>query len=170
MLSAASRTRADTHFTVDPQGGNNTFTAVFDTQIGERITASSSAIGCSLTVDEARQEAIEIDPLWWGLDARAVADLGQRLHRVWVRFRDCFRTRTRDTSTYAWTYLRGLLTMPQQRNYANISRRVVDLDDDGQGLQQFMSDSPWSSQPVFERIQAEIGQRPELHGESSRID
>src|SRR2546428_5514693 len=52
-LVASSATLADTKFAVDPEAGNNTFTAVFDAAVGERITAVSSAVGCTLTVDEA---------------------------------------------------------------------------------------------------------------------
>lgn len=100
------------------------------------------------------------DPQRWGLPAEAVEDLAERLWRVWLRFRECFRTQTRDTGEYAWVYLRGLLTLEADRNFANIARRVVDLDDDGQNLQQFMSDSPWSAQAVFDQIQAEICRRP----------
>ncbi|MFN8544502.1 MAG: hypothetical protein U0807_09870 [Candidatus Binatia bacterium] len=47
---------ADTKFTVDPEVGNNAFTAVFDSTIGERIMALSSAVGCTLTVDEGKLE------------------------------------------------------------------------------------------------------------------
>jgi hypothetical protein len=46
--------RAETRFAVDPEAGNNTFSAVFDAAIGERITAVSSAVGCTLSVDEAK--------------------------------------------------------------------------------------------------------------------
>src|SRR2546422_8049957 len=60
MLFAAfmgvEHTAAATEFAVDPEVGNNAFTAVFDSQIGERITAVSSAVGCTLTVDEAKRE------------------------------------------------------------------------------------------------------------------
>jgi len=48
--------RGDARFAVDPEAGNNTFTAVFDAAIGERITAVSSAVACTLTVDEAKLE------------------------------------------------------------------------------------------------------------------
>jgi hypothetical protein len=37
---------------VDPDAGNNTFTAVFDAKLGERITAQSSAVACELRYDE----------------------------------------------------------------------------------------------------------------------
>src|SRR6058998_4275766 len=55
-LVCSSATLADTKFAVDPEAGNNTFTAVFDAAIGERITAVSSAVACTLTVDEAKLE------------------------------------------------------------------------------------------------------------------
>lgn len=51
VLFGGSATAATT-FTVNPDAGNNAFTAVFDSAVGERITAVSSAVGCTLTVDE----------------------------------------------------------------------------------------------------------------------
>lgn len=77
------------------------------------------------------------DPQRWGLPNEAVANLANRLCRFWLRFRHCFKTQTCDSSEYAWFYVRGLLTMETKRNFANIARRVIDPDDDGQNLQQF---------------------------------
>jgi hypothetical protein len=37
---------------VDPDAGNNTFNAVFDAKLGERITAQSAAVACELRYDE----------------------------------------------------------------------------------------------------------------------
>ncbi len=37
---------------VSPEAGNNAFSAVFDAKLGERITAVSSAVGCTLRYDE----------------------------------------------------------------------------------------------------------------------
>jgi len=48
--------RAGQPFAVDPDAGNNTFRAVFDAAVGERITAVSSAVACTLAVDEAKLE------------------------------------------------------------------------------------------------------------------
>ncbi len=44
-------TRAE-EFSVDPDAGNNGFSAVFDAALGERINAVSSAVGCSVSLDE----------------------------------------------------------------------------------------------------------------------
>ena len=53
--------------------------------------------------------------------------------------------------------------MEDARNFANIERRLH--GGDGQSLQQFMSDSPWSKQAVCDQIQDEIGAHPALqHG------
>lgn len=91
----------------------------------------------------------------WALPREAVQDLGDDLRAVWQRYHDCFVARRHDTSSYAFIYLKGLMFLPHQRNYANIARRVIDPESDGQNLQQFMSDSPWSAQAVFERLQAD---------------
>ena len=53
FLAAATSSRGDTVLTVDPEAGNNTFSAVFDAALGERITAVSAGVGCTLHVDES---------------------------------------------------------------------------------------------------------------------
>ena len=103
------------------------------------------------------------DPDRWGLPADAVASLAERLHALWTRFRPCFKTTTRDASPYAWVYLRGVLTMTSKRTFANIARRIIDPADDGQALQQFMSDSPWSAQAVIAQVQSDLAASPTLH-------
>ena len=102
------------------------------------------------------------DPRRWGLSSQAIADLGNRLRDFWSRYRTCFKTKTRDASEHAWTYLRGLLSMNSKRNFANIARRVIDPDDDGQKVQHFMSDSPWLAQTPIQQVQREIAMTPAL--------
>jgi SRSO17 transposase len=111
-----------------------------------------------------------LDPQRWGLTDDQIDQLGQRLFDCWSRYRDCFTTRTRDTSSLAHVYLQGLLLLPHERNYANIARRIVGPDDDGQALQNFMSDSPWQDDLVFERIQQDIAACPDLHGGALLLD
>src|SRR5437870_7682727 len=59
-LLGSSATSAETKFAVDPEAGNNTFSAVFDAAIGERITAVSSAVACTLTVDADGAPDVEL--------------------------------------------------------------------------------------------------------------
>ena len=103
-----------------------------------------------------------LNPQRWGLPPEATDDLISRLHSLWTRFRLHFATQTRGSSEYAWIYLRGLLTMEKNRNFANISRRVLDPADDGQNLPHFLADSPWSARAVLDQIQAEIAATPDL--------
>ncbi len=102
------------------------------------------------------------EPDRWGLPADAVDALAERLHHLWSRFRPWFKTTTRDGSDHALVYLRGVLTMTTERSFANIARRVVDPANDGQALQQFMSDAPWSAQAVIRQVQAELAATPAL--------
>jgi SRSO17 transposase len=110
----------------------------------------------------ARETTDVYEPTRWGLPQEAIADLGNRLRKTWSHFRACFKTKTRDGSEHAWTYLRGLVGMETKRNYANIARRVIGPEDDGQNVQQFMSDSPWSAQAVIQQVQREISVAPGL--------
>jgi hypothetical protein len=54
LLAGSTTASSETTFTVDPDAGNNTFSAVFDAAVGERITAVTSAVGCTLRVDEEK--------------------------------------------------------------------------------------------------------------------
>jgi SRSO17 transposase len=119
---------------------------------------------------EANEACSVFDPKSWGLPPEVIDDLACRLRRLWTEFRPCFTTQTRDTSEYAYLYLRGLLTMDTNRNYANIARRVISPTNDGQNLQQFMSDSPWEAKAVFYQIQSHIASRPELLGGMLTLD
>jgi hypothetical protein len=51
LLALAAAARGE-DFAVDPEAGNNTFSAVFDAKLGERINAVSSAVGCELRYDQ----------------------------------------------------------------------------------------------------------------------
>jgi len=51
--AAAAAPAGPAAYAVDAEAGNNTFTAVFDAVVGERITAQSSAVACALTYDAA---------------------------------------------------------------------------------------------------------------------
>lgn len=79
----------------------------------------------------------------------------------WRRFRQRFKSKTRDTSEHALAYLRGQMTMESHRNFAGIATRVEQSD--GQALQHFMSYSPWAGPGVFEQIREELKEKPELH-------
>ena len=112
--------------------------------------------------DTSSTTAPVADPARWGLAEGTVVEVAERLRDVWSRYRACFATQTRDGSETAWTYLRGLLTMDQERTFANIARRVQGPEADGQQVQHFMSASPWSAQAVLEQVQAEVAHHPNL--------
>jgi len=83
------------------------------------------------------------------------------LQEHWQRFQWRFKSKTRDTSGHALAYLRGQMTMESDRNFAGIANSMENAD--GQALQHFMSNSPWSGQGVFEQIRDEIIEKPGVH-------
>jgi SRSO17 transposase len=87
--------------------------------------------------------------------------LGAKLHQHWQRFRQRFKSKTRDTSEHALAYLRGQMTMESDRTFAGIASNMEAAD--GQSMQHFMSNSPWSGQGVFEQIRDEIKEKAELY-------
>jgi SRSO17 transposase len=63
--------------------------------------------------------------------------------------------------------MQGQMTMESDRNFAGIANSMESAD--GQALQHFMSNSPWSGQGVFEQIREEIKEKPELQSGSVLI-
>ena len=106
----------------------------------------------------------------WGLPVEAVKDIGGQLHGIWQRFHKCFTTLRHDTSAYALIYLKGLMLLPNNRNYVNIMRKIESPDSDGQNLQHYMSDSSWPETAVFDQLQSEIRQDQRLHGGMLTLD
>lgn len=107
----------------------------------------------------------------WGLNIEAIEELATQLRRMWLRYHHIFMPQFgHDTSKWAFIYMRALFTMDTKRNYAEIARRIVSIDDDGQSLQQFMSDSPWPTAPLFAQIQNEISRYPQMHGGTLTLD
>jgi SRSO17 transposase len=91
----------------------------------------------------------------------AIADLGERLERFWRYYGQWTRTRTRNTSHYGLSYLKGLLRMKTDRNMAEIAREAGLA---GQNMHHFMSNSPWSGRAMIEQVQQAVCERPELSG------
>jgi hypothetical protein len=52
LVLALAAPAAAEDLTVNPEAGNNSLSAVFDAALGERITAVSSAVGCTVSYDE----------------------------------------------------------------------------------------------------------------------
>jgi len=86
----------------------------------------------------------------------------ESLQDTFTRYRTCFRTKTNDSSAHGWTMLKGYLLLETDRNYVNIDQKVNGPDADGQNLQQFMSDSPWSWEGVFNQVYSDINSMDEL--------
>jgi SRSO17 transposase len=93
------------------------------------------------------------DPRRWGLSTRLVKGLGEQLYKFYQRFKECFKTKTRDTSEYAYNYMSAQLRMEVDRNFANIGRATGVPEEN---IQHFMSNSPWLAQTVYDKVQAEI--------------
>ncbi|WP_242221207.1 hypothetical protein [Bacillus cereus group sp. BfR-BA-01380] len=55
--------------------------------------------------------------------------------------------------------------METKRNYTNISKRIMDIQDDGQAIQHFITDFPWSAKSVFYTIQKELARESDWTGD-----
>jgi SRSO17 transposase len=91
------------------------------------------------------------------------AEVADRLEGFCRLFRRTLRTKTRDTSQYAYAYLSGILRMESGRNLNAISRAT---GVDNQGLQHFISQSPWPARESIALAQDQMAERPELQEEA----
>jgi len=104
----------------------------------------------------ARNDMV-FSPHRWGLSPEMSQELPERLHGFWQRFAACFKTKTRNTSEYAYHYLSGLLRLETKRNYTNIGRATGVA---GENVQHFMSNSPWSAGAILDQVLREIKATP----------
>ena len=111
-----------------------------------------------------------LNPEKWGVPPETVKKLPIIFADFFEPFTDCFRTKTWNNWKYAGNYTIGLICLECGRNYAQISRNINDVRDDGQNIQQFMSDSPWEAGNVFADIQRDIRKNPRLAGGALVID
>jgi len=98
-------------------------------------------------------------PQRWGVSPELSQELPKRLHGFWQRYAACFKTRTRNTSEYAYRYLSGLLRLETDRNYTNIGRATGVA---AENVQHFMSNSPWSARASLDQVVQEIKATPGL--------
>lgn len=113
----------------------------------------------SSTDEKGEEEKSLYTPQRWGLSSEVSHELPERLHCLWQRFAACFKTKTRDTSTYAYHYMSSLLRLETNRNYTAIGRAA---DVSGENIQHFMSNSPWPAQAVPTQVKQEIKATPGL--------
>ena len=107
---------------------------------------------------KAQGESV-LDSHRWGLSPELCRQLPERLYSFWERYAECFKTKTRDTSEYAYHYMSGLLRLETGRNYTNIGRAT---GISGENIQHFMSNSPWPMRVALEQVQDEIKITPGL--------
>jgi len=103
------------------------------------------------------QNDMVFSPHRWGLSPEMSQELPERLHGFWQRFAASFKTKTRNTSEYAYHYLSGLLRLETKRNYTNIGRATGVA---GENVQHFMSNSPWSAGAALDQVLREIKATP----------
>ena len=75
------------------------------------------------------------------------------------RYAAFYRTQTRDTSLCGLRYLAALLRLESDRNFTRIDHLA---QKDGQPMQHFMSNSPWSARALLRQVRADVAQRPEF--------
>lgn len=92
------------------------------------------------------------------------------LKNIFDQFRNNFKTKTNDSSAHGWTVLKGYLLLETDRNYKNIDQKVNGPDADGQNIQQFMSESPWGWDGVFNQVMENINNDEELQGGTLNFD
>ncbi len=99
------------------------------------------------------------DPTNWGLPPAALDTLEDSLRAFHERDAAFYRTKTRTSSHCGLRSLAALLRLTQERNFTAIDRLV---EKDGQQMQHFMSNSPWSARAVLSQVRREVAQRPEF--------
>jgi SRSO17 transposase len=99
-----------------------------------------------------------------------VERLSARLNELLLRYEQYFKVRSPNKYALAKTVLCGYLLLETARNYTGTDQGINSADSDGQKIQHFMSDSPWSWASVFRQVRTDIRQHPSLGGGSLHFD
>jgi SRSO17 transposase len=106
----------------------------------------------------------------WGLSTQIYEMLGSQLQSMFETDWLYLKTRTHDGSRHGLTMLKGYLLMETGRNYVNIEQTVTSYSKDGQGLQHFMSDSPWETAGIFKQVRQDIVEKFQRGGGMLNFD
>ena len=74
------------------------------------------------------------NPSFWGLSEKLLKRMDKKVNTLVEDWQECFKIRSWNNSFYAQVYIEGLLTLDRNWNFKNISRHIIDIKDDGQGL------------------------------------
>ena len=99
------------------------------------------------------------NPANWGVPPAAVRTLEAGLRAFHDRYTAFYHTQTRDSSACGLRYLAALLRLESDRNCTRIDRLA---EQDGQPMQHFMSNSPWSARALLRQVRHDVAQRPEF--------
>ena len=99
------------------------------------------------------------NPTNWGLPLGALETLEASLRALHERYAHFYRSKTRDSGHCGFRYVVALLRMETERNFTSIDRLI---EKDGQQMQHFMSNSPWSARDLLGQVRFEVGARPEF--------
>jgi len=103
-----------------------------------------------------------LSPRRFGIPQNQTDKLAQNFEHFFQRFKHCFKAGKWNNFKYGKIYIKGVLSLDTGRNFTNITRRIMGVEHSCDNIQNFMSDSPWSSWQVFREIQNQINRDPDF--------
>lgn len=96
------------------------------------------------------------DPDFWGINNEAIEKVKNIFNNLKRRFKECFWTKKKNWFKYAYIYMVGLINIQKNKTMLNISRLVMNASSEYETIQYFISESPWESEKIFEKITKEV--------------
>lgn len=106
----------------------------------------------------------------WGIPKASSRIIRKAFDGYFQNYHKCFKTKTCNNYYLAKEYIMGLIVLKEKRNFANIAREMNGVDATSDNLQHFMSNSPWSPYPAYDKIQQEIAADNDFNGGILSID
>jgi SRSO17 transposase len=96
------------------------------------------------------------NPNYWGISNEAIEKVKKIFNNLKRRFKECFRTKKKNMFKYAYMYMIGLINIEKSKTMLNISRLVMNANYEYENIQYFISESPWESDKIFDKITKEV--------------
>jgi SRSO17 transposase len=88
--------------------------------------------------------------LYYNLKIEDIKESLDSLSKFYEKYREYFRSKTRDVSSHGIEYIKGLLLCEGRRNMNKMSEQVTSIN--GQALSHFISKSPWKEEEIIKSI------------------
>ena len=96
------------------------------------------------------------NPKYWGICDKSIQQVKKTFDNLKRRYKKCFKTTKKNLFKYAYMYIKGLISIKENKTMLNMSRFVKNASSEYENIQYFLSEAKWEDEKIFEKITKEV--------------